>query len=130
MEEQSTAATEDARRTGKAKKQVVPPDLLEEVFELNMQLEEARMNKKMGEPDRSLNAELRVTKKNLQAKYDVMMEELHGAWNAWDALVERSEQGGNVLEEDRVAVRDTMVGILNRRSYVRNLLRDIEEVLE
>lgn len=130
MEEQSTAATEDARRTGKAKKQVVPPDLLEEVFELNMQLEEARMNKKIGEPDRSLNAELRVTKKNLQTKYDGMMEELHGAWNDWDALVDRSEQGSNVLEEDRVAVRDKMVGMLNRRSYVRNLLRDIEEVLE
>jgi len=95
-----------------------------------MQLEEARMNKKMGEPDRSLNAELRVTKKNLQTKYDGMMEELHGAWNDWDALVDRSEQGSNVLEEDRVAVRDKMVGMLNRRSYVRNLLRDIEEVLE
>jgi molecular chaperone HscB len=130
MEEQSTAATEDARRTGKAKKQVVPPDLLEEVFELNMQLEEARMNRKMDEPDRSLNAELRVTKKNLQTKYDGMMAELHGAWNDWDALVDRSEQGSNVLEEDRVAVRDKMVGMLNRRSYVRNLLRDIEEVLE
>ena len=52
LEEQSKAATEEARRTGKLKKQVVPPDLLEQVFELNMQLEEMRMNKKMGEPDR------------------------------------------------------------------------------
>ena len=58
LEEQSKAATEEARRTGKLKKQVVPPDLLEEVFELNMQLEEARMNKKMGEPDRNLEREL------------------------------------------------------------------------
>ena len=130
MEEQSTAATEDARRTGKAKKQAVPPDLLEEVFELNMQLEEARMNKKMGEPDRSLETELRDAKKNLQAKYEGMMEELHGAWNDWDALVDRAEQGGNVLEEDRVTVRDKMLDILNRRGYVRNLLRDIAEVLE
>ena len=40
LEEQSKAATEEARRTGKAKKQVVPADLLEQVFELNMQLEE------------------------------------------------------------------------------------------
>ena len=40
LEEQSKAATEEARRTGKLKKQVVPPDLLEQVFELNMQLEE------------------------------------------------------------------------------------------
>ena len=130
MEEQSTAATEDARRTGKAKKQVVPPDLLEEVFELNMQLEEAGMNKKMGEADRSLASELRDTKKILQTKYDGMMEELHSAWKDWDGLIDRAEQGGNVLEEDRVVVRDKMLNILNRRGYVRNLLRDIEEVLE
>jgi molecular chaperone HscB len=130
MEEQSTAATEDARRTGKAKKQVVPPDLLEEVFELNMQLEEARINKKMGEADRSLASELRDTKKILQTKYDGMMEELHSAWKDWDGLIDRAEQGGNVLEEDRVVVRDKMLNILNQRGYVRNLLRDIEEVLE
>jgi molecular chaperone HscB len=130
MEEQSTAATEDARRTGKAKKQVVPPDLLEEVFELNMQLEEARMNKKMGEPDRSLDAELRDSRKNLQTKYDTMIEELHGAWNEWDALIDRAAQGGNVLEEDRTAARDKMLDVLNRRTYVRNLLRDLEAVVE
>jgi molecular chaperone HscB len=130
MEEQSTAATEDARRTGKAKKQVVPADLLEEVFELNMQLEEARMNKKMGEADRSLASELRDTKKTLQTKYDGMMEELHSAWKDWDGLIDRAEQGANVLEEDRLVVRDKMLNILNRRGYVRNLLRDIEEVLE
>ena len=63
LEEQSKAATEEARRTGKVKKQVVPPDLLEQVFELNMQLEEARMNKKMGEPDRNLERDLQDTKK-------------------------------------------------------------------
>ena len=130
LEEQSKAATEEARRTGKAKKQVVPPDLLEQVFELNMQLEEARMNKKMGEPDRTLERELQDTKKQLQAKYDGMMDELHAAWNEWDALVDRAQQGGTVLEDDRLAVRDKMVDVLNRRNYLRNLLRDIEEVLE
>src|ERR1700733_9182966 len=35
LEEQSKAATEVARATGEQKKQVVPPELLEEVFELN-----------------------------------------------------------------------------------------------
>src|SRR5215469_8478472 len=38
LEEQSKMATEQARATGEIKKQIVPPDLLEEVFELNMQL--------------------------------------------------------------------------------------------
>ncbi len=130
LEEQSTAATEEARRTGKAKKQVVPPDLLEQVFELNMQLEEARMNKNMGEPDRTLELELQDMKKQLKAKYDRMMDELHSAWTEWDALVDRAEQGGNVLEDDRVAIRDRMLDVLNRRNYLRNLLREIDDVLE
>ena len=56
LEGQSKAATEAARTTGE-KKQIVPPDLLEEVFELNMQLEEARANKKIGEQDAALTAD-------------------------------------------------------------------------
>lgn len=126
LEEQSKSASEEARRSGGAKKQVVPPDLLEQVFELNMQLEEARMNRKMGEWDRSLELELRDTKKQLQAKYDSMMQELQAAWNEWDALVDR---GGSALEDDRLAVREKMVDVLNRRKYLANLLRDVEEVL-
>ena len=129
LEEQSKSATEEARLTGSAKKQAVPPDLLEEVFELNMHLEEARMNKKMGEPDRSLELELRDTKKHLQAKYDGMMQELYAAWNEWDALVDRAQDGSNVLEDDRVAVRDKLLDVLNRRKYLQHLLRDVEEVL-
>ena len=58
LEEQSKAATEQARATGEAKKQIVPPDLLEEVFELNMQLEELRVNKKMGENDSALTDDI------------------------------------------------------------------------
>src|ERR1700722_19567870 len=49
LEEQSKAATDAARATGGEKKQVVPPELLEEVFELNMQLQEMRAAKAMGE---------------------------------------------------------------------------------
>src|SRR5664280_3342537 len=49
LEEQSKSATEAARATGTAKKQIVPADLLEEAFELNMQMEEMRAAKKMGE---------------------------------------------------------------------------------
>ena len=130
LEEQSKAATEEARRTGQLKKQVVPPDLLEEVFELNMQLEEMRMNKKMGESDRSLERELEDAKKRLQTMHDGMMQELSAAWSEWDAQVDRAEQGETVLEDDRLAVRDKMVEVLNRRNYLRNLLRDIDEVLE
>jgi molecular chaperone HscB len=130
LEEQSKAATEEALRTGKIKKQVVPPDLLEQVFELNMQLEEMRMNKKMGEGDRNLARQLEDANKHLQAKYGGLMQELSAAWNEWDALVDRAEQGENVLDDDRLAVCDKMVEVLNRRNYLRNLLRDIDDVLE
>lgn len=58
LEEQSKQATEKARATGELKKQVVPPDLLEEVFELNMHLEEVRAQKKMGEDDPALLEEI------------------------------------------------------------------------
>jgi molecular chaperone HscB len=130
LEEQSQAATEDARRTGATKKQAVPPDMLEEVFELNMQLEELRMNKKMGEQDRTLEHEVLSTKQHLQTKNETLMEELRSAWNHWDALIDRSERGENVLESDRAQVRNRMVDVLNRRSYIRNLLREVDAVLE
>jgi molecular chaperone HscB len=58
LEEQSKSATEAARASGTAKKQIVPEDMLEEAFELNMQLEEMRMAKKMGEDDPQLRKDL------------------------------------------------------------------------
>ena len=130
LEEQSKAATEEARRTGSAKKQVVPPGLLEEVFELNMQLEELRMNKKMGEADPTLEQELHDTKQRLVSKQTEMLSELSTAWNQWDSLVDRASAGENVDESDRASARDKMLDILNRRTYVRNLLREVDEVLE
>jgi len=128
LEEQSKSATEKARQTGETKKQVVPPELLEEVFELNMQLEEARMNKKMGEDDEQLATELRATKQTLEAKYRALDDELRGYWNEWDALVEK-HPSGEIAESERKPVRDRMLGLLNRRSYIRNLVRDVNEVL-
>ena len=130
LEEQSKAATDEARRTGTVKKQVVPPDLLEEVFELNMQLEELRMNKKMGEDDPALEQELQNAKQRLVSKQSEMLTELQTAWTQWDALVDRTAAGENVAETERTAARDKMVEILNRRNYLRNLLREIDEVLE
>src|SRR6266496_6727643 len=69
LEEQSKSATEQARATGEIKKQIVPPDLLEEVFELNMQLEELRGNKKLGEDDPALVEELQAHKQSLEEKF-------------------------------------------------------------
>ena len=130
LEEQSKAATEEARKSGSAKKQVVPPDLLEQVFELNMQLEEFRMNKKMGEDDPALVRDLHEAKRHLVSKQTEMLSELSAAWNQWDALVDRAAAGEAVADSERAAIRDKMLAILNRRTYLRNLLREVDEVLE
>ncbi len=124
LEEQSKAATELARASGETKKQIVPPDLLEEVFELNMQLEELRMQKKMGEDDPALLEEIGKAKLALEAKQDALLNELKAQWQAWDSVVDRE------ATEERIAVRNKMVDVLNRRNYIRNLVRDVTEAME
>jgi molecular chaperone HscB len=126
LEEQSKSATEKARATGEVKKQIVPPDLLEEVFELNMQLEELRLNKKMGDDDSSLVAEIEKQKQSLEAKHEVLLEELKAYWKDWDQAVDR----GPSAAAEREKVRDKMVDALNRRNYIRNLVRDVNAALE
>jgi molecular chaperone HscB len=126
LEEQSKNATEKARATGEAKKQIVPPDLLEEVFELNMQLEELRANKKLGENDSALTQEIERHKLNLEQKHEELLSALRTQWEHWDALIERRDPDAPEI----AAVRACMVDILNRRNYVRNLVRDVNEALE
>src|ERR1700736_2449546 len=130
LEEQSKTATDQARATGETKKQIVPPDLLEEVFELNMQLEELRMQKKMGEDDPALIEEIGRQKLELEEKHEALLHELEGRWKMWDGMIQREQNGQPVSEEERKYLRDNMVDLLNRRNYIRNLVRDVNEVLE
>ena len=124
LEEQSKTATDKARATGQVKKQVVPPDLLEEVFDLNMQLEELRMQKKMGEDDPSLIEEVGRQKLELEEKHEGLLQNLKSEWTEWDRAVDSG------TDADRLKIRDKMVDLLNRRNYLRNLVRDVNEVLE
>ena len=124
LEEQSKQATEKARASGELKKQVVPPDLLEEVFELNMQLEELRMQKKIGEDDPALLEEIGEAKRSLEAKHDALLTELKSEWNQWDRIVDEG------TEDVQRKVLNSMVDVLNRRNYIRNLVRDVNEAME
>lgn len=130
LEEQSKTATEQARATGAMKKQIVPPDLLEEVFELNMQLEELRMNKKMGDDDSALIEEIGKQKSSLEAKHEALIEELQKYWKTWDSLIERGQAGSPATSEERAQAAGKMVDVLNRRNYIRNLVRDVNEAME
>src|ERR1017187_8965496 len=124
LEEQSKQATEKARATGELKKQVVPPDLLEEVFELNLHLEELRVQKKLGEDDPALLEEIGKAKLSLEEKHAALMNELKSEWNKWDKSVDESN------EAERAKILAQMLDILNRRNYVRNLVRDVNEAME
>jgi len=127
FQEQSKDATEKARSSGTLKQQVVLPDLVEEVFELNMQLEELRAERKMGEPDAQLIHDLKKHEKHFEEKLRAVDHELEHGWKEWDHLVTQAEHGKSSAHEEWKRVRDKMVDILNRRSYVRNLVRDVKE---
>ena len=107
----------------------MPPDLLEEVFELNMHLEELRVQKKMGEDDPALLEEIGKAKLSLEEKYDALLNELKTEWNKWDKAVDDGTED-NGAEAGRRKILDRMVDVLNRRNYIRNLLRDVNEALE
>jgi molecular chaperone HscB len=127
LEEQSKTATEKARALGEVKKQIVPPDLLEEVFELNMHLEELRMHKKVGDDDPALLEEIGKAKLSLETKHAALLHELQTYSKDWDSLIDR---GADTTATERAQVRDKMVDVLNRRNYIRNLVRDVTEAME
>ena len=124
LEEQSSAATATARASGTAKKQVVPEDLLEEAFELNMQLEEMRAAKKFGEDDPQLRTDLLAAKSDFDAKLATTDADRAALHTEWDAAIDANDAPA------KAAARDAMVALLNRRSYLRNLVRDVNTALE
>lgn len=124
LEEQSKSATEAARVSGAEKKQAVPPELLEEVFELNMQLTEMRAAKQMGEDEPELRRDLEAAKTSFDEKMDATRTELERRWGDWDAAFEAGDAGA------KGRVKEAMVALLNRRRYLRNLVRDVNEALE
>jgi molecular chaperone HscB len=108
---------------GAKKESRVPPDLLEEVFELNMQLEEMRMNQKMGEDDPQLRQDLVKAKVQFEGQMTESDAQLQALWAKWDATVDAQDTSG------QVDARDKMAALLDRRRYVRNLVRDVNEAL-
>jgi molecular chaperone HscB len=89
-----------------------------------MQLEEARRNKKIGENDPALVKDLEAQKGLFEKKYDALAEELKNYWEQWDQAIDADS------DQARRAALDSMVDLLNRRSYIRNLVRDVNEALE
>jgi molecular chaperone HscB len=82
----------------------VPPELLEEVFELNMALEEAESSRL----------------EESRRKFVAMQEQLDGDLLVQFAAYDESQDKGT-LEKIR--------GILNRRKYIRNLVNQVQKAI-
>ncbi|MFZ0743069.1 MAG: Fe-S protein assembly co-chaperone HscB [Terracidiphilus sp.] len=106
-------------RRGQMDPSRVPADLLEEVFDLNMQLEEMRMARKMGEMDPDLQVSLEQAKRKFDGLLDDVDQDLRTQWQVWDE--------GDIAT--RQASQKSMVALLDRRRYLSNLVRDVTETL-
>ena len=98
----------------------VPADLLEEVFELNMQLEEMRMAHRAGEEDPALVKTMTAARQRFEALLDAVDRDLEIQWSSWD----------NGDAPARRAAQTVMVALLDRRRYLSNLVRDVTSTLE
>jgi molecular chaperone HscB len=114
---------EEDRGAGNLNPSKVPADLLEEVFELNMQLEELRQNQKLGEDDPQLRRDLEAAKNQFAAQLSALDEQVRSWWSAWDAAWEQND------EAQKTAAKEAMTSLLQRRSYLQNLVRDVEQTL-
>jgi molecular chaperone HscB len=95
---------------GEQRSKDVPPELLEEVFELNMALEEMRGGDDSARPQLE-QADKNFT--NMLAETDQQLEALFGRHDAG--------QSREVLSEIR--------NVLNRRKYIQNLVSEVERIL-
>ena len=114
---------------GTSKESRVPADLLEEVFELNMQLEEMRMNRKMGEEDLQLRADLEKARGTFESQLAAVDSNLEEQWARWDAALDAGSPE-SVSGTEATKIKDAMVALLDRRRYLRNLVRDVNDALE
>jgi molecular chaperone HscB len=134
LAEQNTALVNDGYRTlrdpvkraeyllseegfpiGEQRSKDVPPELLEEVFELNMALEEMRDGEESARP------QLESAKSNFLGMRESADRDLTDLFARYDSGEAESSSARQALSEIR--------GVLNRRRYIDNLLRDVEKAL-
>jgi molecular chaperone HscB len=116
-------AIEGSRVEGKNKQQA-PPELLEEVFELNESLDELREAKASGGDTVALRQRLESAEKNFEGRLAEVDGELQTVARDWDKAVDANDQA------QRTSVKSKLNDLLNRRSYIRNLVVNVQKELE
>jgi molecular chaperone HscB len=107
--------TEEGFPIGEQRSKDVPPELLEEVFELNMMLEELKSG------DNSARPQLETSRENFLAVRAGIDQDLLNLFSKYDGSEPQSETAKQALQEIR--------GLLNRRRYIENLIRDVDKAL-
>ena len=114
---------EGERKEGE-KKQQAPPELLEEVFELNESLDELRETKSLGGGLSELKTRLQSAEQNFQEKLNQVDAQLQSVACEWDAALD-----ADAASEERQKLMARMNELLNRRSYIRNLVANVAKEL-
>src|SRR5216684_2912859 len=114
-------AIEGARKEGEHKQQA-PPELLEEVFELNESLDELREARASGGDLSALKTRLEFAEKSFQEKLGGVDAQLQAAAREWDADLQ-----GDAATRKKIMAR--LNDLLNRRSYIRNLVTNVQKEL-
>ncbi len=114
------------RKEGQHKQQA-PPELLEEVFELNESLDELRDARESGGGAAEM-AGLRAKLEAAQHKFESLLvdvdKELARISAEWDRAL---DSGADDAAKKKIMER--MNEILNRRSYIRNLVNGVRQEL-
>jgi molecular chaperone HscB len=109
------------------KKQQAPPELLEEVFELNESLDELREARASGGTAAQMSR-LRAKLESAQHKFEASLagvdQELARVSAEWDAALDSGAD-----ETARKKLMERMNEVLNRRSYIRNLVNGVRQEL-
>jgi molecular chaperone HscB len=114
---------ENMRKEGEHKQQA-PPELLEEVFELNESLDELREAKSAGGDLAALKSRLESAESNFGEKLDEVDAQLQETARTWDTAVD-----ANADDAARKKIMARMNELLNRRAYVRNLVVNVAKEL-
>jgi molecular chaperone HscB len=114
---------EGMRKEGEHKQQA-PPELLEEVFELNESLDELREAKSSGGDLAALKSRLEAAQKKFQEKLGEVDGQLQSTAKEWDAGAD-----AGVGEAARKKIMSRLNELLNRRSYIRNLVTNVQKEL-
>ncbi len=114
------------RKEGRHKQQA-PPELLEEVFELNESLDELREARAAGgsaSQTSSVRTKLEAAARDFETKLAGVDAEIDRIAGEWDAAMDAGAD-----DAAQKALMGKMNEILNRRSYIRNLVNKVSEEL-